>query len=230
MRSDARKNTRKATIWFALVFAALIAVGLIGWGMWSVEHIATGSSRREFIVHVDFDKFRQIMVRKNATEAIVAHSGMKLLEEKLNDVSIDMPRQDRPILNAILGKSNADLAATKQITVSLENPDVGAPQLTLNQHVDIQPNEIDVRSEATGPAGNLKAYSTRLHASKFEGGTKVELSIDQTVNVKVPQFFIATADQRVQKAADDSTAEQERALRDFITKFVNDAIVLPELR
>ena len=230
MRSDARKHTRKATIWFALVLAALIAVGLVGWGMWSVEHIATGSSRREFIMHVDFDKFRQIMVRKNATEAIVAHSGMELLEEKLNDVSIDMPRQDRPILNAILGKTNADLAATKQITVSLENPDVGAPQLTLNQHVDIQPNEIDVRSEATGPAGYLKAYSTRLHASKFEGGTKVELSIDQTVNVKVPQFFIATADQRVQKAADDSTAEQERALRDFITKFVNDAIVLPELR
>lgn len=230
MSSNARKKTRNASVWLALVVAALIAVGLLGWGMWSVEHIATGSSRRDFIMHVDFDKFRQIMVRKNATEAIVAHSGMKLLEEKVNDVSIDIPRQDRPILNAILGKAKADLAASKQITVSLENPDVGATQLTLNQHIDIQPNEIDVRSQATGPVGNLKAYSTRLHASKFEGVTKVELSIDQTLNVKVPQFFKVTADQRVQQAADDSTAEQERALRDFIGKFVNDEIVLPELR
>lgn len=230
MNSDSNQRTRKSSVWLAVVFAALIAVGLVGWGMWSVEHVATGSSRREFTLNVDFDKFRQIMVRKNATEAIVAHSGMKLLAEKVGDVSIDVPRQNRPILNAILGKANADLVATKQITVSIEDPNVGVSELTLNQHVDVQPDAIDVRSEATGPAGNLKAYSTRLHASKFEDTTKVELSIDQTVRVKVPKFFIASADQRVQRAADDSTEEQERALRDFIAKFENDAIVLPELR
>ncbi len=63
--------------------------------MWTVDHTSEGSSRRQFTIQVDFDTFRQIMVRKNATEAIVSHSGMKLLDERVDDISIDLPKQHR---------------------------------------------------------------------------------------------------------------------------------------
>lgn len=197
--------------------------------MWPVDHVSQGSSRREFTMEVDFDKFRQIMVRKNATEAIVAHSGMQLLEELVDDVSVALPQQERPILNAILGQANANLSAKKRIIVSVDDPAIGVDKLTLHQTVDIQPDSMDVQSNATEPVGNLQAYATRLRASKAAGGTKVELAIDQTIRVKVPRIFGSAADRRVQKAADNSTAEQEQAIRDFIAKFENEVIVLPEL-
>ena len=178
---------------------------------------------------IDFDKFRQIMVRKNATESIVAHSGMKLLKEQVNELSIDVPKQKHPILNALLGRSNAEISASKQITVSLENPDIDAKEMVLNQYAQIDSEQMDVTSQASGPAGNLTAYSTRLRATKSDAGTKVELTINQSVNVKVPKFFVSEADRRVQQAAANSTAEQEKAIRSFISLYQNDAIILPAL-
>jgi hypothetical protein len=230
MNNNNDSSVRRSSVWIWLVALALLAVGAIGIAMWPVDHVSQGSSRREFTMEVDFDKFRQIMVRKNATEAIVTHSGMQLLEELVDDVSVALPQQDRPILNAILGQANANLSAKKRITVSVDDPAIGVDKLTLHQTADIQPDSMDVQSNATEPVGNLQAYATRLRASKAAGGTKVELAIDQTIRVKLPRIFGSAADRRVQKAADNSTAEQEQAIRDFIAKFENEVIVLPELR
>ncbi len=230
MNNNYDSSVRRSSVWIWLVALSLLAFGAIGIAMWPVDHISQGSSRREFTMEVDFDKFRQIMVRKNATEAIVAHSGMQLLEELVDDVSVAVPQQERPILNAILGQANANLSAKKRIIVSVDDPAIGVDKLTLHQTVDIQPESMDVQSNATEPVGNLQAYATRLRASKAAGGTKVELAIDQTIRVKVPRIFGSAADRRVQKAADNSTAEQEQAIRDFIAKFENEVIVLPELR
>ena len=179
---------------------------------------------------VDFDKFRQIMVRKNATEAIVSHSGMTLLNEKVNDLSIDVPKQKRPVLNALLGKSKADLTASKQIAVSLDNPDVDTKKMNLSQQVHIGPDDMEVDSEASDLAGNLTAYSTQLHAMKADGRTQVELSIHQTIHVKVPNLFLFEADRRVQKSAENATAEQEKAIRSFIALYEQEPIVLPRLK
>lgn len=230
MKSNNFKTTRRSQIGILLILGTLLVVGVVGWGLWAVEYTASGSSHREFTLNVDFVKFRQIMVRKNATQAIVAHSGMKLIEERVNDLSVEVPRQKRPILKALLGNANADLAASKQITVSLEDPQLNAKQLTLNQLVDIHPDYMEVHSESSEPAGNLKYYATRLRASDYEGGTKVELTIDQKVDVKVPKLFIAEADRKVQQAADESTTQQEQAIRAFITQFQDEVIVIPELR
>ena len=229
MSSPQIKTARGATFWLILAITALLLVGVVCWGMWPVNHAASGSSQRNFTMDVDFDKFRQIMVRKNATEAIVAYSGMKILSEKVDDLSIDVPEQKRPILNALLGKSKADVSVSKQLTVSLENPDINANEMNLNQNADIDAEHMDVTSEGE-PAGNVKAYSTRLLATKQDGVTKVELTINQTVNVRVPQFFISEADRRVQLTAVSSTTEQEKAIRSFITQYQDELIVLPKLR
>ena len=87
----------------------------------------------------------------------------------------------------------------------------------------------DVTSKGE-PAGNVKAHSTRLLATKQNGATKVQLTINQTVNVRVPQFFVSEADRRVQLAAVNSTTEQEKAIRSFIALYQDELIVLPKLR
>lgn len=229
MNSNNNKTKASSSIWLGLIVVGLLFVGGVCWGMWPVNHSASGLSQRDFTMDIDFDKFRKIMVRKNATEAIVAHSGMKLLKEKVDELSIDIPKQKRPILNAVLGRSKADISASKQITVSLENPDIDAKEMILNQHVQIESELMDVTSDASEPAGNLTAYSTRLRATKCDAGTKVELTINQSVDVSVPKFFVTEADRKVQQAAENSTAEQEKAIRSFINLYQNDAIILPDL-
>ena len=229
MNSSNNKPAISVSIWLGLVVVAILLVGGVCWGMWPMNHVATGSSQRDFTMDIDFDKFRQIMVRKNATESLVAHSGMKLLNEEVNELSIDIPKQKHPILNAVLGKSNADVSASKQITVSLDNPDIDAKEMILNQHAQMNSEQMDVTTQASKPAGNLTDYSTRLRATKIDAGTKVELTINQSVNVKVPNVFVSEANRRVQQAAANSTAEQEKAIRAFISKYQNDAIILPDL-
>ena len=230
MNSPQIKTNGIASFWLVLTVAALLLIGVVCWGMWPVNHSATGSSQRDFTMNVDFDKFRQIMVRKNATDAIVAYSGMKILNEKVNDLSVDVPEQNHPVLNAVLGRSKAKVSVSKQLTVSLENPDIKAKEMNLNQYSDIDAEHMDVTTEANEPAGNVKVYSTRLLATKENGGTKVELSINQTVDVRVSQFVISEADRRVKLAAVNSTTEQEKAIRSFISLYQDELIVLPELR
>lgn len=207
----------------------ILTLGLL-WAFYPVEHTARGASRRDFSMDVDFDKFRQILVRKNATQAIVNHAGMQLIDESIDNVDVAVPEQKRPILNAILGRAKGELSATKEITVSLKDPNLTAKQLTLTQQAEIQPDSLDVQTKSAQPAGNLTSYVSGLKAVSRDGGTQVDLSIDQTVVVRVPRVFTATADRRVQQSADQSTEDQEEAIRKLINDNKDALIVLPELK
>ncbi len=207
----------------------IIILSFIAWGFWPVEHKSTASSQQQFTLEVDFDKFRQIMVRKNATKAISAHSGMKLLDEQVGDFELEIPEQKRPLLNALLGQSRAKLSAQKQITVSLNDPYLDADHITLTQLADVQPDSMSVRTASTEPAGNLTKYTTELSASRLNAATTVTISIDQTVQLHVPRLFTSRADRQVQQAADKAIEEQHQAIRDFIAEHVNERIIMPDL-
>ncbi len=78
-----------------------------------VGYLATGHQQATFLIDCEFDKFRQIMVRKNATAAIIGQAEMILVDEQLNSMQLDARNDDRPLLNAIRGKSKADVLADK---------------------------------------------------------------------------------------------------------------------
>ena len=99
----------------ALVVAGVVILALAGGAVWAFTPIpvtAEAQQQREFQVDCQYPKFRQIMVRKNATRAIVENGGMQLKSEQLGDVQLDLSADDRPILNAIRGKSRAEVAAS----------------------------------------------------------------------------------------------------------------------
>ena len=157
----ADRKWRWPTRVYWLLFSTIIGLGMI-WALFPAIHISKGSSQRTFEVEVDFDTFRKILVRKNATKAIVNHAGMQLADQQIDNLSIELPQQDRPILRALLGKANANLSATKEIVVILSDPNVDAKELVLTQHADISPEFMVVQTKSTKPAGNLKSFESRL--------------------------------------------------------------------
>ena len=213
----------------ACLAAAIVVFMVLAWSFSSIEHLASASQSRKFVVDCDFDKFRQIMVRKNATAAIVGQSGMTLLDEQIHDIEIDSSADARPILNAIRGSSKSNVAAVKEITVQLEDPSLDAAELILRQHAEIQPDEMDVVTNSKQLAGNLEHYATTLKAGPGVNGTNVELTVEMDVRVRVPRLFTGRADSEVQNAADDAIDDQAESIAKFIGKHADKRVILPEL-
>lgn len=212
--------------------SVLLLAGMVAWQLRPIEHTALGQAKATVILDCEFEKFRQIMVRKNATKAIVGDSGMKLLEERVLDIDLDTSRDDRPLLNAIRGKSKTDLVAVKQLTVQLTDPMLEADELVLRQDADIQEHRIHVETQSKRPAGRLQQYMTTLDAFPDDDGaaTRVELSVDMNVVIRVPKFFRHKADEGVQQAAEDAIAGQETSIKDFVALYADERFIIPDLK
>ena len=78
--TDAPRSHTKLYVALGIV-AAIVVGAIIAWNASVIEHVAIGKQSKVFSVDCEFDRFRQIMVRKNATAAIVGHSGMALWRE-----------------------------------------------------------------------------------------------------------------------------------------------------
>lgn len=214
-----------------VVFVAflLVAGTAAAWTMTKVDHLAHGEESMRFVVDCDYEKFRQIMVRKNASETILNRGGMALVEEDVLDVNIDASGDDRPLLNAIRGKSQSEVEAVKELTVRLTDPAIDAERLVLRQKADITAERMSVRTTSKQAAGNLESYLTTLDAEPVSGGTEVTLVVSMDVRVQVPKMFTSRADSKVQQAAVDAVAEQAESIKAFIAEHADKRLILPEL-
>ncbi len=225
MTNSKHSRTR---LYAVLGTAAVVIIGaVIALNTQTVEH-ATGEQSKTFNIEVDFDRFRQIMVRKNGTASIIGLSGMKLLDERLEDVELDTSGDDRPILNAIRGKSKTDVSATKLLTVQIDDPTLEADKLHLRQVADIEPQEINVVTASMEPAGKLQKYKSTLRAHPRGQSTELTINVDITILVRVPKLFASRAHERVQKAADDAVTNQAGAMTKFFAKHSDEQLILPE--
>lgn len=219
----------KASIWLWLGLLGMAIAGFALWGLSPINHVAEAKSGESFSVDVTYDRFRTIMVRKNATAAIVAHGGMELLDEDLNSLAIDASQDDRPILNAIRGQSKTDLSATREIVVRLTDPQLEADRLTLRQKADVTSSSMRVHTQSKEPAGKLKKYTTTLDASPQNDLTQVDLSVSIRVEMEVPRLFTSRVDKEVQTAANSAANEQATAIQEFIASHADEIFVLPEI-
>lgn len=221
---------KKSTLLILVAVAVLVIVGCVFWQLRSVDHPAMGQATRSFVVDCPFEKYRQIMIRKNATKAIVGDSGMRLIDERVLDVDLDTSKDDRPILNAIRGRSKTDLVAVKELTVGLDDPMLEAEELVLRQNVDIDEDSMQVRTVSRRPAGRLDNYKTTLDAEADEEGTRITLKVVMKVRVAVPSFFRHLADEGVQEAAEKTIEGQQRSLDDFIKLYADELYIFPDLK
>ena len=211
--------------WLGL--ACVGGLGLGAWGLSKSDCTVKGMAERSFTIDVDFNTFRQILVRTDATAAIVEHGGMKVIDESTDSVDIDLSNDSRPLRNLLKGKSKANVTATKHLTVQLNDPQLKASELKLSQDCKIQPDNIRIVTISDQPAGELKTYKTSLDAVKANRRTEIRLSLDMTVDVCISRLFLPQAEVRVKQAAEKTMEEQESAIRSLVSKFEGDAIIMP---
>lgn len=207
---------------------ALLAVLGIIWLCLPVELELQANSQRSFSIDTDFGRFRAILVRKNATAAIVNHSGMELVEEQLQSLAVDGSNDDRPLLNALLSESKTDLSAHRKLTVKLNSADMGAQQLELEQASEIHADQMRVDTQSLAPAGILRDYHNVLSAKAEGQATQVDLAVDLSVRVTVPWVLRSVAQTRVERAAELAGEEQQAAISALIKKYDDRLLVLPE--
>lgn len=205
-------------------------IGIAAWGLSRSEHSLHGVAERSFTMDIEFDKFRQILVRTDATAAILEHGGMKLIDEKTDAVDIDLSNDSRPLRNALRGKSKANVSAIKRLIVQLNDPQVNSTELLLSQDCQIHPDSIQIQTTSDQPAGELKVYNTTLESFRANHGTEVRLSIDMTVDALISRIFLPQAEARVKKAAEKSLEEQESAIRSLVSSFDGKALILPRVK
>lgn len=215
----------------SVVIGVLVVVAVVGAALFfsSVSHLASGQHETTITIDVDFDKFRQIMVRKNATAAIVEQSGMEVLDEQIHDLDVDTSDDDHPLLNAIRGKSKSKVDGIKQLTVRLDDPAIDADELVLRQVISIRPDSMEVSSTSKSPAGNLEDYQTKLKAWAEDGSTIVELTTSLKVRVEIPSVFTSRADSEVRKSAEDAVKQQAESIRRFIAEHADKRMIFPDL-
>ncbi len=182
-------------------------------GFSSSNFSASVKTERAFHLDVNMDTFRQILVRTKATESILNHGGMNLLDETTENVDIDLKNDSRPIRNFLRGKSKANVTATKHLTVQLNDPQINAKELFLTQECRIQPEIIRIVTTSDRASGDLKRYGTTLQAERDGLGTNIAVSLEMTVDVQVAWLFQSQAKIQVEKAANKTLEEQEKAIR-----------------
>ncbi len=219
----------KAKIFGISIVAILACVALAVWQLKPIQHVSSASSDREFTLECDFAKFKQIMVRKNATKAVVAHGGLSLLRESVDDITLDTSKDDRPLLNAIRGTSKTELSATKTLTVRLDDPHIKNTDLTLRQVADVDTDRMHVETASIGEQQSIKRYATTLTAMPDGSRTRVQLSIEMKIEVSVPKLFVGRADSEVQRSADDAIAEQQQAITSFVIENADKKFIFPNL-
>ena len=223
-------KNRKAVIsvgwWLGIACVGGLGLGFGAWGLSKTECAVRVEADRKFTLDVDIDTFRQILVRTNATAAIIQHGGMELVNETTEAVDIDLSNDSRPLRNFLRGKSKANVSATKHLTLRINDPQLNATELLLSQNCNIQPEKIHIVTSSEQPAGELSAYNTILEAVKAGNRIEVTLSMEMTVVVCVPRVFLPQAEARVQQAAEKAMEEQEAAIRSLVTKVDRSVAVL----
>jgi len=203
-------------IWAAVGLTS--AMGLAGVGVWQIAPCEfQGAAKAEYSeeINVPYDEFRTMMVRNNATQAIVEHGGMELIDEEIINLHVDLSRDKRPLLNAILRRSKSCVTASKRLTVAVNNSQIQADKLVLVQNAEITPEQLDVSSFSEGPAGDLKSYHASLHAEPSGDTTLVCVTVEMQLCKELGKLFHSEAQSQLNAAAHQTVQQQCAALQQF---------------
>jgi hypothetical protein len=208
--------------WIVSVVAVALIAGLTVRQFAWTEIVVPGESDRSFTLPIDYDRFRQILVRTDVTKEIVNASGQSLKQDSLQALELDTTNDDRPILNALLGKSKTEVQAEKHLVVSVKNTEIDLEELAITQHANLGNDETTVQTTSDKPTGKLESYNTVLSARRASNATEVKVSVDLKVMVNVPRIFQTVAQQKVQAASDKIATELEAMLKEIVAKHASE--------
>ena len=218
MAISTMKSDRQGQIATWLILSLASAMSLAGVGFWQIAPCEfNGRTSAEFSgeIAVPYNEFRTMMVRNNANQSIVEQGGMKLIDEEVLNMDIDLSRDNRPLLNAILRRSQSCVTASKRLTVAVDNTDICVDKLQLHQDARITPECLDVNTASEVAVGDLKHYRTTLHAEPKGESTAVTISVELSLCKELGKLFHTEAQQRLDTAAQQTALQQFEALVQF---------------
>lgn len=214
--------------WPVVAIISLAAVAL--WLAFRPVHRSVEVSEQiAFRIPDAYSRVRAVLVRKDATRAILEHAGMRLIDQQIRGVQVDASQDRRPLLHAVLGNSQSELNAEKLITVEVTDPYASTDRLELLQTAVIEPEQLRVDTRSTGRRGNLTHYETSLHANSDGVDTAMTLTLAMGLQIEVPWVFSWRVPADAQLSAQQQLQGQRDAILSLMAKSANEAIILPEL-
>ncbi len=114
-------------------------------------------------------------------------------------------------------------------TFRFYDPEIDAHALSLRQRADVGPESMQVATDSIALASNSEYFRTTLNAVSKGSDTKVRVTVEMKVRVKVPKLFVSRTDAEVQESAEDAVAEQMRSMEAFIAEHADKRFMLTEL-
>lgn len=209
------------------ILAAAVAWGLVKGGDYTTKQKATLT----FTIDEDFTKVRKIMVRTNAAKEIVTMGGdSEFVDQHWKDADVETGGENigEALLSSVLS-SDPDWKLELDGTLQVRTLDkyIGQSVVTLKQHVEITPNQIESKVELAKGSERLLGYGMNTRLFREGEQTKVDLELMQEIKTDAPWFAHSIADRRVRASAEKALANQESAMRQLIEDNADKAGLFP---
>ncbi len=225
------KETR-STSWKAWLvgIVVLIAAFAASWVL-TAEYTTEQTAERSFVIEEDFTKVRKIMVRTNAAKEIITMGGTsEFVEQQWREGSVDTGSANfgEALLKTVFS-ADPDWKLQLEGTMKVRTLDdyVGHEVVTLEQNVEINPNEINSVSNLVKGSERLLGYSLTTRLAREEDHTRIVLTLTQKIKTHAPWFAHSIADRRVKESAARSIEKQEGAMIKLIEDNKNQTWLFP---
>ncbi len=198
---------------------ALVAAFAASWVL-TAEYTTEQTVERSFVIDMDFTKVRKIMVRTNAAKEIVTMGGTsEFVEQKWEEGSVNTGSENlgEALLKTVFSPDpDWKIELHGILKVRTLDDYVGREVVTLNQHVEIQPNEIHSESILEKGSERLKGYALTTILKREEDHTRIDLKLTQEIKTHAPWFAHRIAERRVRESAARAVEKQEQAMIELI--------------
>jgi hypothetical protein len=204
-----------------LLIAFFIALGIFGFGKFVENHTWKSLQSGEYTLDCDFSKVRNIMVRADALEAVVAQEHGVILKKEWKSLIVS---GERPL------RFGLDFDGQFDFSVSKKDSEIGQIVLRFSQTIHITRNKIESITQLIEPVGYIKDICTKMEMKPQNEKTHVNNSSFIEYERKVPKYMIESIQKKLDESNKRSLINNERAITDLIKRYIDKNIILPFMK
>ena len=204
-----------------VLLGVLLLLGLGTWFLTKSELTVESSAQHEFTIDERMPRVRKILVRTNAVKKIVAMADAELLDQKWLKMDFD--------LGGKLLDRDWHVDGNGQLDVVVNDSYLGAINLTLDQKIDIRPDQLEAESKLGKSSGSITKYDSRIELTPDEQNkANFKTSLSLTITTKANFFTRSMVRRNIEAAAKNALQNQERAFREVVADKKDALLIVPD--
>jgi len=222
----AAMRIRRKTVGFLLGVLFTLGLVLALSVVFRGENPSRQTARRSFVIDEDFTNVRKILVRNDATKHIVTMGGnSEFISNDMESLGLETGQP----LDQLLLDPNWQVKLHGTLRVRTKDDYIGEHNISLEQEVEIEPDFLHSETHLDKPVERLKEYDMNTHFDRDPqtGKTQIYLELTQEILTDAPWFAHGIADRRVRQSAERTLANQETAIRKFISDHIDEVPLFP---